>query len=1094
MKTRLSRTLRSTARISLPLTSAIVALLTSHAAIAGNLWDGGGGNGFWNTGDNWSPNGIPSTGSTGTALTFMGNVQNSTFNNLAATDPLFSGINFNNTGAANNSNPFTLAGNRITLGGNIVTANNTAGTTITNIISLDMILNGDRTITTRQLSTSVQHNLTISGIISSSGAFGLTKDGSATLILSGNNTYTGATTVNAGTLILSGENTYTGATTVNSGTLTLSGNRTVNTGAYTVSGVGTQTLNIQNGNYGIGGTFVVGNNGGTATVNHSAGTISSVGGSGLIIGNGSFAGTRGIYNLSGGSLTSANIVMGVNSGTNAASPNTAMINVSGGALTVGGQLRIGNYTSTNSFNTTNNFTQTAGTTTVSTLGLGGNSANALNSTGKIIADLNLTGGTFTATTIASLSAGGATTIENANSSSINIGGNAQVTLGAFPTARGSNSTATITFDTTTGGVGFLAPVTNSATYMPSGTFTRAFLTANGANFDVGSGKNITIGQVLENASGVAGTLTKSGVGVLTLSGNNTYTGGTTVSAGTLELGNGGSVLGNITNNASFSINRTDSSTLENVISGTGALFKSGTGTVTLSGENTYTGATTVTGGTLTLSGNRTVNTTGAYSVTGAGTQTLNIQNGNYTIGVNLAVGSSTGTATVNHSAGTIRVGGGGLIMGNGPGNSTSFYNLSGGSLTTANIIMGSNSGTNAAAPHTSTIAVSGTGALTVGTLRIGRYTEAGTFNTTSTFNQTAGTTTVTTLGLGGNSGNAANSTGPVIANLNLTGGTFTATNIASISAGGATSDLNANSSSINIGDTAQVTLGAFPTARGSNSTATITFDSGAAGFLAPQVASTNYMPTGTFTRAFLTANGANFNVGTGKDITIGQVLENASGAAGTLTKSGAGVLTLSGNNTYTGVTTVSNGTLVVSNSILSASINSNSVLVNFASPPTNGIYVVLPGALAANSLGSRSVNNLGGKNATVANSPNLVVQVTDGAAVPTFDSLYGRGTESDLGSNGLSNLMNYALGGTGPTSTPDLPVLTVNGSDLRLTATVRNDDPSLRFYGQWTTDLSGATDRWEDHEVPLTPPDLSFFQSVESNKPKKFMRLKVTKQ
>jgi hypothetical protein len=146
-----------------------------------------------------------------------------------------------------------------------------------------------------------------------------------------------------------------------------------------------------------------------------------------------------------------------------------------------------------------------------------------------------------------------------------------------------------------------------------------------------------------------------------------------------------------------------------------------------------------------------------------------------------------------------------------------------------------------------------------------------------------------------------------------------------------------------------------------------------------------------------------------------------------------------------------------------------------------------------------SVSGLIGKNATVANSPNLVVEVTDRAAGPTFEDAYGGIDPLAINpANGLAYLMNYALGGTGPTSTPALPVLTVNGSGLTLTATVRSDDTSLRFYGQWTTDLSGTTDRWEDHEVELTPelttPNLSFFQSVESNKPKKFMRLKVTRQ
>ncbi|MDH4445243.1 MAG: autotransporter-associated beta strand repeat-containing protein, partial [Akkermansiaceae bacterium] len=108
-------------------------------------------------------------------------------------------------------------------------------------------------------------------------------------------------------------------------------------------------------------------------------------------------------------------------------------------------------------------------------------------------------------------------------------------LGAFPTARGDYSTANITFDTTAGGGGFLAPAAASTTYMPAGTFTNASLTANGANFNVMSGKDITIGQALQDASGAAGALTKIGNGNLTLSGNNTYTGNTNVSGGTLRI-------------------------------------------------------------------------------------------------------------------------------------------------------------------------------------------------------------------------------------------------------------------------------------------------------------------------------------------------------------------------------------------------------------------------------------------------------------------------------------------------------------------------------------------------------------------------------
>jgi autotransporter-associated beta strand protein len=98
-----------------------------------------------------------------------------------------------------------------------------------------------------------------------------------------------------------------------------------------------------------------------------------------------------------------------------------------------------------------------------------------------------------------------------------------------------------------------------------------------------------------------GHVTKQGHGTLTLTGLNSYTGGTTVSQGTLR-GNTTSLQGNIVNNAAVVFDQAVDGTYWGVMSGTGALTKLGAGTLTLSGYNTFSGATTVAAGRLAVTG------------------------------------------------------------------------------------------------------------------------------------------------------------------------------------------------------------------------------------------------------------------------------------------------------------------------------------------------------------------------------------------------------------------------------------------------------------------------------------------------------------
>jgi outer membrane autotransporter protein len=192
------------------------------------------------------------------------------------------------------------------------------------------------------------------------------------------------------------------------------------------------------------------------------------------------------------------------------------------------------------------------------------------------------------------------------------------------------------------------------------------LGAGGGTFDT-NGNNVTLASVISGA----GALTKQGNGVLTLTANNTYSGGTTVTGGLINFNsasnfgtgmvtlNGGGLQWAAGSTADISSRLAplgagggtfdtngNTITFATGLTGTGGLAKQGLGTLNLTGTNTYTGGTAVLAGTLAVNGS----IAGNVAVGSAGTL-----GGNGTIGGNvfnagtLAPGNSIGLLTVNGS-------------------------------------------------------------------------------------------------------------------------------------------------------------------------------------------------------------------------------------------------------------------------------------------------------------------------------------------------------------------------------------------------------------------------------------------------------------
>ncbi|MDI4938110.1 autotransporter-associated beta strand repeat-containing protein, partial [Salmonella enterica subsp. enterica serovar Kentucky] len=412
----------------------------------------------------------------------------------------------------------------------------------------------------------------------------LTKTGAGTLILNAENTYTGSTTISEGTLIA------TNVEALGTGNVTDNATLEMNTGGdfdNAISGSGQvvksgdETLTLSGANSYTGGTTI---SGGTLV----ASNVEALG-SGDVTDNATLElNTGGDFdnNIGGtGSVVKSGDKTLTLSGANS---------YTGGTTISGGTLVATNVEALGSGDVTDN--------AVLELNTGGDFTNAISGSGQVVksGDKTLTlsgansytggttisGGTLVASNVEALGTGDIT--DNATLE-LNAGGDFANNIGGTGSVvKSGDKTLTLSGSNTyTGG-----------TTISGGTLVATNVEALGTgNVTDNATLELSTGGDFANNIGGTGSVVKSGDETLTLSGANSYTGGTTISGGTLVASNVEALgTGDVTDNATLELNT--GGDFDNAISGSGQVVKSGDKTLTLSGANSYSGATTISGGTL----------------------------------------------------------------------------------------------------------------------------------------------------------------------------------------------------------------------------------------------------------------------------------------------------------------------------------------------------------------------------------------------------------------------------------------------------------------------------------------------------------------
>jgi len=997
----------------------------SITSLVANLWDNGAGTSTWANAVNWNPDVLPVNG--GDVLfdnTFVNTAQTVDLGGVArqVRSVSFAGpvaytlnngtLNFD---SGTPGTPVLINATQTGSGGanQIINANLslTADLVIGN--SLDttygLTINGTTDTGGHNIQTTGTGTTTMNGVISNTGS--LTKSGTGKLVVAGNNTYSGGTTLQLGTLSLGHNNALgTGALTITGGALEANGgsrtigNTTALQGNVTISGSnaisfsgqwsesgGNQTITVSNSASTTFSSIVLSESGQARTLDMNVGsggtTVSGV------ISDGAGAGAGSLTKDGTGTLTlsGANTYTGtttINAGTIQITASDRLNNTSNMSLNGGTFNLNGSYSQRVNTLNYNNGTLDYGTTGTANnfmFGAAGTQAGTLTVN-------NWESGVDSLAILSAAPAPSAAFLNNIYFSGVGSGaalGAPNTTITGYGSIWTPLTPAVNPTYTWNGGsgvnnnwsqnpnwVGVVAPPTGSTT-------TRLIFTGN-TRLTPNMQNNYTVNSIkFDSAAGaftlgpVGKNLTMGGVlpSIIQQSANNE----TIISPIKMNPSSGGAMVVDVSGTGSLTI----SSVISEIPAGT-AITKVGGSSLILSGANTFTGAVNIDAGTINIQ-NSTALGTGAGGVTVAKGAALEMQN-------NIAV---TGTALSINGTG---VGGNGVVR-----------NVSGNNSWAGAVTM---TGDSRIQSDAGTLTVSGdeSGNYNLNIGGAGNVTMSGAIGT--------GTGTLTKDGAG---------------TLTLSGTTAnTFTGDTTVNAGeldlNKTAGVNAIAGNLNIGDGSGTDTVKLLASNQINATAIV------------NVASSGVLNLNGFNQTVSgldsVSSAASVQLGAGT-LTVDSFQNSSfagviSGTGGTLVKQGADTFTITGANTYTGTTTVSAGVLNIQNSSALGTTAGGTSVTSGATLQMQGGISVGTEALTLNGTGvggNGALRNISGNNSWAgAVTLGSAAQINSDAGTLTVSGNVNNGGFLMTVGGAGNTTMTGIVSGTGGLTQSGTGTLMLNGS------------------------------------------------------------------